>query len=110
MSPSFRMLHNASTLVFQLPHFGRFCSVLFCFVLFSSHQQRRSACDCVSVLLPPVPPLALNNTSRHAVRDQLTLKLLDSTLKAPTPQIAECRVLQTVLLIYAQTLPEGVQW
>lgn len=67
----------------------------------------RPFCNPVSILLPPEPPLALNNTSRHAVRDQLTLKLLDFTLIAPVPQM---RVLQTVLLIYAQTLPEGTWW
>lgn len=56
----------------------------------------------------PKPPLALNNTSRHAVRDQLTLKLLDFTLKSPAPQMSAefCR---QFWLIHAQTLPEGTQ-
>lgn len=45
--------------------------------------------ESVSILLLLLkPPLALNNTSRHAVRDQLTLKLLDFTLKAPVPQMS----------------------
>ena len=69
----------------------------------------RRVCNPASVLRLPGPPLALNNTSRHAVRDQLTLKLLDFTLKSPSAA-DERRALQTVLLIYAQTLPEGTWW
>lgn len=61
-----------------------------------------------SILLLPKPPLALNNASRHADRDQLTLKLLDFTLKSPAPQMSAefCRQFS---LIHAQTLPGGMQ-
>lgn len=47
----------------------------------------------VSILLLLEDPPALNNTSRHAVRDQLTLKLLDFTLKGPVPEMSSefCR-------------------
>jgi len=65
-----------------------------------------AACNSVSIPLLPEPPLALNNTSGRAVRDHLTLKLLDFTLKAPATQMSVefCRLF---LLIRAQTLPEG---
>lgn len=54
---------------------------------------------------------ALNKTSRCAVRDQLTLKLLDFALKASAPQMSTelCRqfFFFFFLPLCVQTLPEG---
>lgn len=110
LTPSFNLLHNVP------PHCKKTKQLLFLCVYFCSLHLWRTCAWIVSlvctdwpvwnpasILLLPEPPLALNNTSRHAVRDQLTLKLLDFTLKA----VDEYRVLPTVLLVYAQTSPEG---
>lgn len=56
---------------------------------------------------------ALNKTSRRAVRDQLTLKLLDFALKAPAPQMSTelCRqifISISFLPLCVQTLPAGM--
>lgn len=48
----------------------------------------RPVCNPVSILLLAKAPPALNKTSRHAVRDQLTLKLLDFTLKGPVLEMS----------------------
>ena len=99
LTPSFNLLHNVP------PHWQggekkhnccfRLCTSALC--IFEGHAlglllffstYSRPVCNPASVLLLPGPPLALNNTSRHAVRDQLTLKLLDFTLKASVPQMS----------------------
>lgn len=112
LTPSFNLLHNVP------PHWREeknkccFClctSALCIFWRTCTLIVVVCVCNPASVLRLPGPPLALNNTSRHAVRDQLTLKLLDFTLKSPSAA-DERSVLQTVLLIYAQTLPEGTWW
>ena len=64
------------------------------------------ASNAVFIFLIPKSLLALSHPSRHAVRDHLTLKRLDFTLKAHAPQMSAefCRQFS---LIHAQTLPEG---
>lgn len=100
--------HTAGTQLFPSVHFLRLWWPMFLRLFLSYGQAGLSIILCPSSGLLK-PPLALNNTSRHAVRDQLTLKLLDFTLKAAV--LEEYWVLQTVLLDYAQTLPGGtLQW
>lgn len=91
LTPSFNLLHNVP------PHWKNSCCFCVCTSVLCISEGLRllfSVCtdwsvfNSMSILLLPETPLALNNTSRHAVTDQLTLKLLDFTLKAPAPQMS----------------------